>query len=219
MNSFANYPETDLCSRVYRALAEHQQNTQWSARSVFKELHRWTGIFILEFKLEIPNVSLGVDRLRRTRLGQYLPGCNRFGLRREIIISRAHLKNGTSYDVLGTLLHELLHAWQDLHGKPGKRNYHNVQFQRRASDLGLIVNAEGHTQYAKPSPFFDLLEKHGVQISAFVPEPIDMNQCRNHSSKLKLWQCQCEVKVRVGRSNGFRAQCLNCGQLFKEVTD
>ena len=101
----------------------HQDDEPWGYRDVMQELHEWADRFIVEFKLEIPEVTIGIDALRRRCNGQFQEGHNSLGLRREIIIARSHLEECLSeekwFELQGTLLHELLHAWQEEHGKSG----------------------------------------------------------------------------------------------------
>ncbi|MFC1783559.1 hypothetical protein ACFL02_08235 [Planctomycetota bacterium] len=133
----------------------------------------------------------------------------------EIAINDKYIVEEEYWRILGTLLHELLHAEQEQNGKTGKNNYHNKAFRERARNLGLIVDQWGHTSFApSPSPFFTVLEKHGVEAPALVePEPIIT---KPGSSKLKLWMCSCKpkpVRVRVAISD-FRARCLKCREVF-----
>ena len=157
-------------NRVYEALAEHQVSDTWELRDLLRELHRWVGILVFEFKLEIPDVALCVDRLRFRRLGHFRGGRNGFGLEGEIGINRRHIHGKEFWEVLGTLLHELLHAWQQAHGEPGTGNYHNVQFRRKAVEFGLMVDQRGYQQYEPNGPFMLLLRKHGVHVPK-LPEP------------------------------------------------
>src|SRR5262249_38753850 len=110
---------------VYQVLAEHQRSETWELREVLAELQRWEEIFSVEFKLQLPSVVLCVEKLRSNCLGHFRETHNAFGLRGEVAISRRHLEESEFWRVLGTLLHELLHAWQSLHGTPGRRNHHN----------------------------------------------------------------------------------------------
>lgn len=210
---------------IYEALADHQKREPWEFSDVIQELHDWACRFNLEFKLQIPEVTIGIDRLRRAD-GQFRYGHNGLGLRREIILNRQHIEEGLSpeewYDVLGTLLHEQLHAWQEEHGKPSKRNYHNRQFQRKAAELGLIVSPQGYQQYETPehSPFFSLLEKHEIRLPKLSePDRLKGHRKRAGNSKMKLWVCACRppIKVRVGRKD-FQARCLICGCNFEIVS-
>lgn len=206
-------------SPVYNALADHQRHERsWTFRDVIDELHTWSNRFNLEFKLELPALALAIDRTRRRNcLGHYRPGHNGFGLRCEIFVAESHvleaLETNTWYEVLGTLLHEQLHGWQEFYGRSGRRNYHNKQFRRKAAELGLIVDERGHTEYDPGSPFFDLLERHGIEVPA-LPTPV-LYTPRPAKVKLHLWTCGC-TKVRIGRSH-FNARCLDCGCRFEQV--
>ena len=174
----------------------------------------------MEFKLEIGIPCLLIEHLRRCD-GHYRRGRNGFGLADEIGLDRSHVQRSPYWDVLGTVLHELLHSWQAYHGKPGRRNYHNKEFRQKAWSLGLVVDFNGDTQYAPgDTPFPLLLKKFGIEPSE---APISNDEgpglipaderTLSKGSKLKLYECPCRVKVRVGRSR-FNAKCLDCGGVF-----
>lgn len=195
---------------IYRALAEHQRSEDWRHRTLLAELHRWADLFNRGFALAVPEFSLGIDRLRCTRLGQFQNGHNGFGLKGEIIINCSHLK-GEFWEVLGTLLHELLHGWQQAFGRPGRGNYHNREFRDKAASFGLIIDPRGVTQYRPESPFFELLGRHGIR----PPELAQPTETRRVAarSKLRKWSCGC-TNVRVAVPT-FSARCLNCDRLFE----
>ena len=114
--------------------------------------------------------------------------------------------------MLGTLLHELLHAWQQSHGKPGKHNYHNKEFREKARTFGLVIDHRGYTEYEPQSCFTELLARHGVTIPQLPPIRTLPRQFHG-TSKLKLWTCGC-TRVRVAIAD-FQAVCLKCGNLFE----
>ncbi len=198
-------------NRVYQALAEHQVSDRWELRELLQELHRWVEILVLECTLEISDIALRVDRLHVRCLGHYRGGPNGFGLQGEIALNRRDLDGKEFWEILGHLLHQLLHAWQQVQGKSGKGCYHNVQFRRKAAEFGLLVDQAGHQQYQPKGPFMRLLKKHGVH----VPKLPVVSPSPAGSSKYKLWTCQCvpPFRVRVARQ-GFRATCNCCGQEF-----
>ncbi len=201
---------------IYSVLAEHQRTEQeWELRELLTWLQTWAERFNSAFTLEVPEVSLCVDWLPRRRLGHFRHGHNGFGLQAEITLNRRHLDRREPWELLGTLLHELLHAWQERHGRPGKNNYHNKQFREQARTLGLVIDTRGHTQYEPDSPFFKLLAEHGVETPAIPP----MEYVVRGSSKLKKWRCQCQppINVRVAVAH-FHARCLWCQQLFQQET-
>ena len=195
----------------HHALAEFQVTQDWEYRDLLRVLHTWAEMMNVEFKLHIPEISLCVDWLRCTRLGHFRYGHNGFGLKGEVALNRHHLDDRPFWTVLGTLLHELLHAWQQAHGKPGRRNYHNREFRNKAARFGLIVDTRGHTTYAAESPFMDLLEKHEIHVPE-LPELKMKSDNKRGNSKLKKWSCGCtNARVAV---HDFRARCLKCGNDF-----
>jgi len=204
------------------ALREHQcKVTDWEFGKAAKGLHLWAERMVSEFALDVGVPSLLIERLRRLRLGHFRYKRNGFGLWEEIAIDTEHLRRDKAHEILGTLLHELLHAWQQGHGRPSKGNYHNGEFCAKALSFGLVVDRRGHTRYlGGDTPFFSLLRKHGIQ----VPEDPDAEEQEEPEAsvtfdvpapavKLRLYECPCGVKARVGRSR-FNAQCLDCGGRF-----
>lgn len=210
---------TIQASTVYESLASLQRSDEgWNFQPVIDQLLPWADRFDLEFKLALPAVAIAIDRTRvRHCLGHYRPGHNGFGLRCEIVISDSHVQHSLQenawWQVLGTLLHELLHCWQEFHGTAGCRNYHNRQLRQKAAELGLIIDERGVTEYDPGSPFFEMLARYGVAVPN-LPTP-SLYKPRKTQEKLRLWTCGC-TKVRIGRSH-FQALCLDCHNRFELV--
>lgn len=181
-----------------------------------ENLHIWAGRFILAFNLQTNTPAITIEDLRKGLLGHHRRGRNGFGLRHEIAISRRHLQVDEYWQVLGTELHELIHAEQEDVGKPGRRNYHNRRYRQRAREFGLIVDERGHQQYAQaPTPFLDLLAKYGVDVPELPRSEIVVSLASR--SKSKPWICGCKprpIHIQVAISD-LRAQCLKCGQMFR----
>ncbi len=78
-------------------------------------MHRWGWLLTPDARCRVPR-----------------HGHNGFSLLGEIAINSPHLATQDSWQVLETLFHELLHAWQQGHGRPGKRNYHNHELRGKA---------------------------------------------------------------------------------------
>lgn len=202
----------DATQPIYGALAKHQRDEAWAGQEMVAGLQTWAARFIVEFKLDIGDIALCIDRLPSGRYGHFRRGHNGFGLRGEIAINARYLFGQREvWEVLGTLLHELLHAWQETHGTPGKRNHHNAEFQAKARELGLNIDRRGVTGYAASSLFKDLLCKYGV--SAPNHEAKASTTRPRGDSKLKKWSCGCTT-ARVVVAD-FRAKCLKCGCEFK----
>jgi len=198
-----------IAPSVYPVLADHQRGEDWPAHDIIVQLQVWAERFNFAFKLDVPEVSLCVNRLDIRRYGHFRYGHNGFGLKGEIAINERHLHRREPWQVLGTVLHELLHAWQEEHGKPGKPPYHNKQFLAKALLYGLVINEDGITQYLDESPFRALLNRYGVRMP---DQPLPARRAAGES-KLKKWACRCPVNVRVAKAD-FQARCLKCGSVF-----
>jgi hypothetical protein len=75
-----------------------------------------------------------VSRRMRRRLGHYSPANEKFGTPAEIVISRRHLRRDGFRRALETLLHEMVHQWQDENGLPLD---HGKNFRRKAREVGI----------------------------------------------------------------------------------
>lgn len=199
---------------IYESLASHQRTEAWFGRDLATFLQSWAERFCVEFKLDIPELVVCIDRLPLSQLGHFRVGHNGFGLKGEIAINVRYLGDRESlWRMLGTLLHEIIHAWQYTHGEVGKQCHHNREFRDLARELGLIVDRKGVTSFSADSPFKDLLRRFGVT----VPEgEIIATKREAGNSKLKKWWCGC-TSVRCGVGD-FQAQCLKCGNRFQRVS-
>jgi hypothetical protein len=199
---------------IYHGLARHQQAESWFGKDLATTLQTWTERFNFEFKLEVSTVALAIDRLRCTKYSHFRHGHNGFGLKGEIAINTLYLcGQRPAWQVLGTLLHELLHAWQEEHGKPGKGNYHNKEFRNKALTLGLMIDKRGATGYAAESPFKDLLRRYEVDVP-FFKVPIPQTRTKG-DSKLKKWSCGC-INIWCAKSE-LDARCMICSRRFRRV--
>jgi hypothetical protein len=73
----------------------------------------------------------------KSRLGHYtLRGQTRH--QQEIVISRRHIRRHGWDEALQTLLHEMVHQWQDETGRPVD---HGLEFRRKSKVVGIIPRA------------------------------------------------------------------------------
>lgn len=108
---------------------------------------------------------------------------------------------------LQTLLHEMVHHWQHLFGKPG--TIHNAEWHAKARSCGLAT--KGNKGYTTPTPDFK------AQLAAFNArvEGIPFRRAKlRKAGKMKKWVCSCGYGVRIGRQE-FNAKCLDCGEKFE----
>jgi hypothetical protein len=73
----------------------------------------------------------------RTRLGHYT-AASPVGEPAEIVISRDHVSRHGWDEALHTLLHEMVHQWQDETGRPID---HGATFRAKAREVGITPSA------------------------------------------------------------------------------
>jgi hypothetical protein len=198
---------------VNQALREHEEGiVDWRHRDLAFQMHGWTERFVLEFKLDTPTPAIRIDRDRGSVLGTYRRGRNGFGLKHEITINTRFLESPFGERLL-TLFHELLHQWQDLHGRPGTRNYHNTEFRFKAKEYGLLVDSRGITR-VEPGPFTELIASYGVNPDPLFTAGVPMHKrVGDGQSKMRKWSCHC-TNVRCAVE--LKAKCGQCGAVFRE---
>lgn len=81
-------------------------------------------------------VTVRVSRRMRSRLGHYAPAQR--GAPAEIAISARHVKRHGFAQALQTLLHEMVHQWQDETGCPLD---HGAHFRAKAREVGITARA------------------------------------------------------------------------------
>jgi SprT-like family protein len=100
---------------------------------VIRELSRWHAAYNeVRFGGLLPAVPIRISRRMRSRLGHYSPAAD--GREAEIVLSRRHIRRDGREEVLHTLLHEMVHQWQDLNGMPVD---HGAGFRTKARAVGI----------------------------------------------------------------------------------
>lgn len=61
----------------------------------------------------------------------------------EIALNPATFIERPVKDILGTLVHEMVHLWQHHHGQPGRGRYHNRQWADKMKEVGLHPTDDG----------------------------------------------------------------------------
>lgn len=89
-------------------------------------------------------VVIRVSRRMTNRLGHYMEAGR--GLPAEIAISRQHITRDPWDDVLHTLVHEMVHQWQD---ENGHALDHSQIFRRKAREVGISVRATRPADFAQ----------------------------------------------------------------------
>lgn len=192
----------------------------WIFQSASATLHEWAERFNAEFRLKLETPAISVQKIPARTYGTYRHGRNGLGVRHEITLNAGHLEQQPLAEQLATLLHELLHQWQEQYGKGGRHGYHNQQFRIMAKRFGLVVNDRGHHLGIEPGPFTQLLARHNVDMGTLLPptEIPSFTKRPRGSSKLKLWICT-RGCTRVRCAVELEAKCLKCGVAFVKEDD
>ncbi len=209
-----------IYEQLNKNITAHQKLAkEWKYNDAVKNLTVWINRFILEFKLKVPSPCLAIDKKSNKVTGLYRMEINAIGAKHEILINARYLQSVAFSRVLEILLHELLHLWQHMHGRPGKYSYHNNEYRKKAVECGIALDMQGHsTGIIEGSVFEKLLRKHRVNMSTFYrynpgnPVPVTA-EISGLPQKLRKWSCGCQ-NVRVGKKK-FEAVCLLCGNKFK----
>jgi len=92
----------------------------------------------------LKTVVIRISRRMKNRLGHYMEAGR--GLPAEIAVSRRHITHDPWDDVLHTLVHEMVHQWQDENGYPLD---HSQVFRRKAREVGISSRATRPADYAQ----------------------------------------------------------------------
>ena len=148
----------------------------------------------------------GGAALRRAVIGQCFPPSVCKDGTAQIFISP---RLSDSIEVLGTLLHELLHA------SVGCQYGHRQPFSQAARKVGLVgpPTATAVGDALRPS-----LLAYIEQVGPYPHAAIRFTSKEKGGSRLRLYECRCAppVKVRVA-SDTFQAVCLLCEAAFMQV--
>jgi SprT-like family protein len=102
-------------------------------RPLVAELTRWHQRYNADhFHGRLAVVTLRVSRRMRSRLGHYT--CAVHGEPAEIAISWRHIRRDGWEEALHTLLHEMVHQWQD---ESGRAIDHGSEFRAKAREVGV----------------------------------------------------------------------------------
>jgi hypothetical protein len=90
------------------------------------------------FEGKLSPIEPHVSRRMRSRLGHYSPASPDGGAAAEIVISRRHMARDGLERARDTLLHEMVHQWQDENGLPLS---HGADFRTKAREVGTAPYA------------------------------------------------------------------------------
>lgn len=97
------------------------------------------------FDNSLPPVLFTIQRKKKV-MGYF--ACNRWvdtkgQLCSEIAINPDYVGQSSLIELLQTMVHEMVHCWQYVHGKPSRRTYHNKEWAQMMEDVGLMPSSTG----------------------------------------------------------------------------
>ncbi len=119
------------------ARAERRERTHADDVAMVDQLDAWHRRYnARHFGGGLSTIPIRVSRRMKSRLGHYSPGAA--GVRSEIAISRSHIRKHGWPEALHTLLHEMVHQWQDEARQPID---HGSGFRAKSREVGIAPYA------------------------------------------------------------------------------
>lgn len=89
----------------------------------------------------LPSVLLNLSRYSRRTIAFFAPDRWRHHdgttTTHEISLNPAHLVDGSAIETASSLAHEMCHLWQQVHGTPPRRGYHDREWSQKMLAIGL----------------------------------------------------------------------------------
>lgn len=97
------------------------------------------------FRSELPQVMLTFSRECKRAYGFFSPKrwLKDGSAVHEISLNPDHFSVRKAKDILGTLVHEMVHLWQECYGNPSRKGYHNKQWAEKMKQIGLYPSSTG----------------------------------------------------------------------------
>lgn len=207
-------------------------DTNTPTRAMYETLQQAFDYFNRElFNNELPQCMLVLHRKRGTR-GYFWSGMwrQRADMQRaaldEISLAPEELERAP-IEILGTLVHEMAHLWQQHFGKPSRSGYHNKQWAEKMKEIGLqpiavgpnvkdgaetgqkcthsIIEADRFDVAAKKFLEAATLDWYGVRVQP---------KAASNKNKTK-YECSCGNNI-WGKA-GLRVVCEDCEETYTEV--
>lgn len=168
----------------------------------------------------LPEIVISVDVNDRRQLGHFKIGRDGLGLKWRVSMNLVHLARPQT-EVLSTLLHEMMHAWQHQSGKPPKlAKTHNVEFRTVCDKLGIPTDARGKDHGIAPDgELAKYIKRH--KIDGKVELIDERDRVKPKGSTLAKMVCSCEeeelvpLRVAWGKVDELDVTCNKCGQDYR----
>jgi predicted SprT family Zn-dependent metalloprotease len=127
------------------------------------------------------------------------------GGRHELSLNPDHFIGRSDKDIASTLVHEMVHVWQQQHGKPAARGYHNKEWALAMKVVGLQPSNSGGVGG----------KETGQQMSHYIipnrPFAHAFDALATKGWKLNLESAH-QRGAEGGRKSKTKFTCAKCGQ-------
>lgn len=129
----------------------------------------------------------------------------------ELALNPSHFANRSASETLSTLVHEMVHVWQNHHGKPSRNGYHNREWAYKMIEIGLHPSDTGQhggrqtgqsvSHYIIEGGLFDKSCKELIGSETFFipyldrPEAGEATRKKKAASKTKYTCPQCDLNA------------------------
>lgn len=161
------------------------------------------------FEGKLPNCLITMQRKGKAR-GFFSP--ERFTTRKaensfihEIALNPAHFVDRSDEDIVSTLVHEMAHLWQQEHGNPPRKNYHNREWAEKMESFGLIPSNTGEEGGAKTGQSMThYIEKNG-KYDLLIKRFFANNEPLHYQDRPEA------VGIALKKKNKIKYNCPKCG--------
>jgi SprT-like family len=130
-------------------------------------------------------------------------------------------------EVLSTLVHEMVHCWQQHFGKPGKNGYHNKQWGEKMKSIGLQPTDTGYPGGKETGTRVTHMIVEGGKFAIATAKLLSKGEismyvdCSGGSSKKykknkTIYICP-DCKMKVWGKPDLKVQCYMCSEETDEV--
>ncbi|MGD9605526.1 MAG: SprT-like domain-containing protein [Bacilli bacterium] len=218
---------------------------------VYEPLQKAYDFFNQElFNNELPDCLITLRSIKSGVLGYYWDSCfasTNDEITDEIAMNAKYFGTRSLDEVLATLVHEMVHLWQQHFGKPSRRTYHNKEWAKKMKDVGLQPSSSGklggdetgqsmHHYIIDNGVFFITIKKlletdfHLLWFDRYIPNSTDLTKIstanikkmvRLDNSKIKSkYSHTCEAGTfNVWGKAGIRLTCGVCKKSYVEETN
>jgi predicted SprT family Zn-dependent metalloprotease len=169
--------------------------------------------------------------MQRRRRSRGFFAARRFAHRRgigivdEIALNPAAMQDRSDEQIASTVVHEMVHHWQEHFVKPGRGRYHNKQWAAKMEEIGLIPSHTGApggkrtgqavSHYIQDGGLFQKQRKRLAERGFSFDYQDRITNGPETVRKLKVRYACPICSIHVWGKPALRIACVNCGELMR----